>query len=247
MQGREHDGGQAKDVRHGYEGIAAVGRGQRTRGRRLLRKMAQRIMAQHHSLGLARGTRSEDQACHLGLQRPGFAEAVRLDRAVGHAWQTAGQGLVAPGMCLCAGGSAGREVHGARIGTFGEGIDFGRRHARVDAARPGAYAAAGKDQRCVFGAVLGHDHHAVAGAYLQAAQLLLGLIGQAGDVSKTEAAIGQQDEGGIGSLLQAAFQQMVDACSHGQLISMPWVTVAHMARSLAARSASVWAEPVHSS
>ena len=52
---------------------------------------------------------------------------------------------------------------------------------------------------------------------------------------------------GIGSLLQAAFQQMVDACSHGQLISMPWVTVAHMARSLAARSASVWAEPVHSS
>ena len=90
----------------------------------------------------------------------------------------------------------------------------------------------------MFRTVFGDHHDAVAGPHVQCPQLGFGLIAQVGDIGKAEAAFGKDDEGGVGPLLQAAVKQVVDAHCHAQLTSMPLVTVAHMARSLAARSLS---------
>ncbi len=100
----------------------------------------------------------------------------------------------------------------------------------------------------MLGAVLGHRQHAVAGAHVEPAQFGLGDVGQCAQVAEAQgAAVGQVDEGALRRLGQPAVQQVMDAIRHVQSTTMPCVTVAHMARSVAARSASFCGDPVHSS
>ena len=251
QRGQQHRA-QPEDVGHGHEGIAAVLRTQPARCGRDAREQRQRLMPHHHALGRARGARGEDQRRHLILQRTGFGHGLRAHGAVLHAGQgrvaCAKAPRVAAGAVRCGRG----EIHHARIGLGRKGIDLAGRHACVHAAGPGAHAAAGQDQRRMLGAVLGHDQHAVAGPHLQRAQLGLGRVRQRAQVGKAQAAaVGQVDEGTLRRFGQPAVQQMVYSLIHApripQSTTMPCVTVAHIARSFAPRSASFWGAPVHSS
>ena len=67
----------------------------------------------------------------------------------------------------------------------------------------------------MFGAVLGHHQHAVAGMHAELAQLGLGRVSQRAQVGKAQAAtVRQVDERPRGCLVQPAIQQLVDARCH---------------------------------
>ena len=213
---------QPEDVGHGHEGVAAVLWAQRARGAGNAREVDQRVVREHHALGLTGGAGGEDERRHRVAQRARFGLRIRAHGAVLHARQ----GRVHRGEALCmrggAAGRCGREKHHARVGLGGEGVDLGGRHARIHAAGPGTHAAAGQDQRGMLRAILGHDQHAIAGAHLQRTQFVLGGVGKRTQVGKAQvAAIGQVNEWPLRCLGQPAVQQVVDAFSHEAGLNRP--------------------------
>jgi hypothetical protein len=74
-------------------------------------------------------------------------------------------------MLACSSGGRAGEIHHPRIGFAYKSGHFSGRHAGIDAACPGPYAAAGQDQRHMLRTVLGRHQHPIAGAHTIAAQL----------------------------------------------------------------------------
>ncbi|MET3823544.1 hypothetical protein ABID76_006270 [Burkholderia ambifaria] len=216
MQRCEQYCAQPEDVRHRRIRVDLVVGTQCARLRGHTGEMQHATVGHHHALGHSRSAGRENDGSHVACQRLRLDPCRDIHSAAHQAAHTRRACAVPRGM---AGGSRRHvrsEIQHARVGLAGERVDLTRCHARIDAARPCADAAA-RDQQCrMLGAVLGHHQHAVAGTHAVGPQFMRERIRQRADVRITQRAVGEMDERPLRCVGQPAIQQFVNACGHAR-------------------------------